>query len=51
MSLKYSESLALLRKGLVVEPWETQLLEGCLWRCVCVCVLCVLPRVSVSWDS
>lgn len=32
ISSKYSESLALLRKDLlVIEPWETQLLEGYLW--------------------
>lgn len=38
VSSKYSESLALLRKDLlVIEPWETQLLEGCLWVCVDVC--------------
>lgn len=35
---KCSESLALLRKGLVMEPWETQILEGCPWMCVDVCV-------------
>lgn len=41
ISSKHSESLALLRKDLVIEPWETQLLEGGLWTCVvCVCVFC-----------
>lgn len=39
ISSKYSESSALRRRDLlVIEPWETQLLEGCLWVCVDVCV-------------
>lgn len=49
ISSKCSESLALLRKDLVMEPWETQLLEGCPWMCVDVCVCA--PMVSVSQDS
>ena len=48
MSSNYSESLALLRKDLLgVEPWETQLLEGCPWVWVSVRV----PTAAVSQDS
>lgn len=47
ISSNYSESLALLRRDLGTEPWETQLLEGCPWVWVRVCV----PTADAPQDS